>query len=238
MNHMARIKETMKTSIAEIKTDWYVENNIGVADCVGIDEVGRGPLAGPVVAAAVWIDEIGVQTLRNSGLVVRDSKKMTATLRQKVVDWIKTMSDSPEGERHVKAFIAQASVDEIDSMNILHATMLAMQRAYTGLGVTSKFILVDGNRGPNIPQAEVKTVIKGDDKVLAISLASIIAKQYRDGLMHELAKKYPQYGWDANVGYGTKQHIQAINEVGITEHHRKSFSPVKEIVAAENPSSI
>lgn len=214
----------------KIKTDWYTENNIIISDSVGIDEVGRGPLAGPVVAAAVWIDEVGADMLKDSGLIVRDSKKMTASARQKIADWVQHVSDKfTSGERHVKVSIAEASVEEIDCINILQAAMLAMRRAYDALKIPAKFVLVDGNRSPDIRQGQVKTVIKGDDNVLGISIASVVAKQYRDGLMRRLAEKYPQYGWDTNVGYGSKQHIRAIQEFGITEHHRKSFSPVKEI---------
>lgn len=218
----------------KIKTDWYVENGINIADSVGIDEVGRGPLAGPVVTAAVWIDEVGVNMLKDSGLTVRDSKKMTAVARQKIVDWVRMISEkfSNSGE-HVKVSIAEASVEEIDSLNILQAAMLAMQRAYEALEIPVKFVLIDGNRSPDISQGQVRTIVKGDDIVLGISLASIIAKQYRDNLMRRLAEKYPQYGWDANVGYGTKNHIHAIYEFGVTEHHRKSFSPMNEISKTE-----
>lgn len=209
----------------KIKIDWYEQNKIGVDESVGIDEVGRGPLAGPVVSAAVWISERGVKLLQESGLTVRDSKKMTPTARQKVVDLLRTFS-----EDMVKIAIEEASVQEIDSLNILKASMLAMQRAYNALKFSAKFTLIDGNKVPNISGTKLLSIVKGDGKVLSISLASIIAKQHRDGLMKELAKKYPNYGFDSNVGYGTKQHIDAIYNVGITEHHRKSFSPIKEMI--------
>lgn len=212
-------------TVERIKTDWYEQNNITISESIGIDEVGRGPLAGPVVSAAVWINDCGVKLLRDSGLVVRDSKKMTPVARQKVVD---SLSNFPANA--VKIAIAEASVQEIDSLNILQATMLAMQRAYGALELNAKFTLVDGNKIPGIPETQLISIVKGDDKVLSISLASIVAKQYRDNLMKKLAGKYPQYGFDSNVGYGTKQHMNAIYTIGITEHHRKSFSPIKEII--------
>lgn len=211
--------------VEKIRIDWYEQNNIDISKSVGIDEVGRGPLAGPVVVAAVWISDAGVKLLRDSGLAVRDSKKMTEAARQKVVDFLNTLPADI-----AKISIAQASVGEIDSLNILQATMLAMQRVYRALKIHPKFVLVDGNRAPDISDTQVVTITKGDDKVLAISLASIVAKQYRDHLMQKLAIEYPQYGWDTNVGYGTKQHIEAIYTIGVTEHHRKSFSPIKEII--------
>lgn len=211
--------------VEKIRIDWYEQNNIDISKSVGIDEVGRGPLAGPVVVAAVWISDAGVKLLRDSDLAVRDSKKMTEAARQKVVDFLNTLPADI-----AKISIAQASVGEIDSLNILQATMLAMQRVYRTLKIHPKFVLVDGNRAPDISNTQVVTITKGDDKVLAISLASIVAKQYRDHLMRKLAIEYPQYGWDTNVGYGTKQHIEAIYTIGVTEHHRKSFSPIKEII--------
>lgn len=211
--------------VEKIRIDWYEQNNIDISKSIGIDEVGRGPLAGPVVVAAVWISDAGVRLLRDSGLAVRDSKKMTEAARQKVVDFLDALPADI-----VKISIAQASVGEIDSLNILQATMLAMQRVYSALKIRPKFVLVDGNRAPDISNTQVVTITKGDNKVLAISLASIVAKQYRDYLMRKLAIEYPQYGWDTNVGYGTKQHIEAIYTIGVTEHHRKSFSPIKEII--------
>lgn len=211
--------------VEKIRIDWYEQNNIDISESIGIDEVGRGPLAGPVVVAAVWISDAGVRLLRDGGLAVRDSKKMTEGARQKVVDFLNALPADI-----VKISIAQASVGEIDSLNILQATMLAMQRVYSALKIHPKFVLVDGNRAPDISNTRVVTITKGDDKVLAISLASIVAKQYRDHLMRKLAIEYPQYGWDTNVGYGTKQHIEAIYTIGVTEHHRKSFSPIKEII--------
>ncbi|MDR2766489.1 MAG: ribonuclease HII [Holosporaceae bacterium] len=202
---------------------WYRENKIKIDDSVGLDEVGRGPLAGPVVAAAVWIDEESALRLEASNLVVRDSKKMTAIQRKNVVDWV---LEQPS----LHYSIGQASVQEIDALNILRAALLAMARAYAALGLTKEYALVDGNRAPDLPHALVKTVVKGDDKVLAISLASILAKAHRDAAMRLLAKEYPQYGWDTNVGYGTLAHVAAIRKYGVTPHHRRTFAPIRSML--------
>jgi ribonuclease HII len=201
---------------------WYEENKIDIEDSIGIDEVGRGPLAGPVVAASVWISSESVANLTNSGLVVGDSKKMTANQRKKVVDWVKSQSD-----KEIKYSIASSTVEEIDNLNILKAALLAMERSHNLLGKSTKYVLVDGNRSPAIANTNVITVIKGDTKILSISLASIMAKEYRDDLMRKLSVEYPNYGWKTNVGYGAEKHIDAILKYGITPHHRKTFMPIK-----------
>lgn len=206
---------------------WYLENDIIPDISVGIDEVGRGPLAGPVVAAAVWISSSGIAMLENSELPVRDSKKLSFNQREKVVQWINAQPSDI-----VKYAIGEASVQEIDSKNILQATFLAMQRAHSQLDAKDKVVLVDGNKAPEFGLSEVITVVKGDNKVVSISLASIIAKQHRDRIMVDLAKKYPNYGWENNVGYGTHEHICAILRYGSTPHHRKSFAPVKDLDTA------
>ncbi|GHU10608.1 ribonuclease HII [Alphaproteobacteria bacterium] len=223
---------------------WYNENCIAIEDSIGIDEVGRGPLAGPVVSAAVWIcEDLAKYLEKNSDILpVRDSKKMTRKQRQNIVDWI---NGCPADQ--IKYAIGYATVEEIDELNILRASLLSMERAYadciTGFcsasasnmalaeAVDAAFagstvVLVDGNIAPNIKGAEIQTIVRGDDKVLSISLASIIAKEYRDNYMRNLSEQFPQYSWDTNVGYGTVAHMKAICEYGITVHHRKSFSPV------------
>ncbi|MDR2157966.1 MAG: ribonuclease HII [Holosporaceae bacterium] len=200
---------------------WYDENGIDVEDSVGIDEAGRGPLAGPVVAASVWISSPLFATLKNSDLIIRDSKKMTARQRKKVLDWIKLQSDET-----IRYSIASATVEEIDEINILQAALLAMKRSYYSLKFPVKRLLVDGNKAPRIKDVDVRTIVKGDDKVLSISLASIIAKEYRDNLMRKLALEYPHYGWETNVGYGSKKHMESILQQGITPHHRKTFAPI------------
>lgn len=206
---------------------WYLENNVSPDDCIGIDEVGRGPLAGPVVASAVWIGEQGVALIEKDELVVRDSKKLTSKQRKKVVSWVKK-----QPENILKYALATSSVEEIDSLNILQATLLAMQRAHFSLNLIKPLTLVDGNKAPELKNTKVKTIVKGDDTVISIALASIIAKEYRDDLMKELDKKYPQYGWNTNVGYGSQKHIYAIIQYGATPHHRKTFAPVKDLDSA------
>ncbi|MDR3186811.1 MAG: ribonuclease HII [Holosporaceae bacterium] len=199
--------------------DWYRANKISLDYSVGIDEVGRGPLAGPVVAAAVWISsKLAMQLEKDGKLIIRDSKKMTPLQRRKVVDWMRQ-----QPRELLRYAIDQASVEEVDRLNILNAALLAMERAHDLLELREKYALVDGNRAPDLKNTEVRTVIKGDDKVLSVSLASIIAKEHRDALMRQLAAEYPHYGWETNVGYGSRQHLQAISMHGITPHHRKTF---------------
>ncbi len=211
---------------------WYLENNTSPNDCIGIDEVGRGPLAGPVVAAAAWISEEGIAALEKSNIIVRDSKKLSAKQRRTVMDWL-----SKQDPSIVKYATAQASVEEIDTLNILNAALLAMKRAHEALNLKKPLTLVDGNRTPELKDTQVKTIVKGDDTVISIALASIIAKESRDNLMKELSQKFPQYGWNTNVGYGSQQHIQAIVQYGVTEHHRKTFSPIKDLEGANKKIS-
>jgi ribonuclease HII len=175
---------------------------------LGIDEAGRGPLAGPVCAAAV--------ILKPNQIIegVNDSKKLSEKKREALFDVIKS---------EVKAYsIAFATVEEIEEMNILNATMLAMKRAVEGLKIKADYALIDGNR---LPPLDIKSeyVIKGDAKSMSIAAASILAKVSRDRLCYEYAEKYPQYGFDKHKGYGTKLHTQAIKEYGPCEIHRMSF---------------
>lgn len=192
---------------------------------VGIDEVGRGPLAGPVVAACVYTPEN--LYIPDDLPTIKDSKKMTHRNRQKVVKWV-------EEHDEILFSIAEASVEEIDSLNILQATFLAMQRAFIDLEKRLKVdeysIFVDGNKIPQLGKENVECIVGGDNKILSISLASIIAKEYRDELMAKFGQKYPEYDFAKNVGYGTKKHMQAIYEFGPTEFHRKSFEPVKSMI--------
>lgn len=176
---------------------------------VGIDEVGRGPLAGPVMAAAVILSS------DIEGLA--DSKKLSAIQREKLFQKIISTS---------RVSIGLASVEEIDEINILQATLLAMQRAYNNLEVIAEIALVDGNKVPKLNCDNIQTVIGGDAKIPSISAASIIAKVTRDKLMFELGMEFPQYLWHKNAGYGTKAHLEAIEKYGITKHHRKSFAPI------------
>lgn len=182
----------------------------------GVDEAGRGPLAGPVCAAAVILDpERPIEGLN-------DSKKLSAKKREALAPQIR--------ERALAWCVAWADVREIDELNILQATMLAMTRAVEGLGVRPELILVDGNRTPKTLPAPAAAVVKGDAKVAAIAAASILAKTARDARMAALDETYPGYGFAKHAGYGTAQHIEAIRTLGITPEHRRSFEPVKSMV--------
>ncbi|CAG9181024.1 ribonuclease HII [Cupriavidus respiraculi] len=185
----------------------------------GVDEAGRGPLAGPVFAAAVVLNP--KRPIRG----LADSKILTAKRREELYEQI--------CERALAWHIAQASVEEIDTLNILHATMLAMQRAVQGLaasGCTPDLVQVDGNRCPQVPYP-VEAVVKGDALVKSISAASILAKVARDRELLTLHAMFPQYGFDSHVGYGTPQHLAALAEFGATPHHRRSFAPVREALS-------
>lgn len=181
----------------------------------GIDEVGRGPLAGPVVTAAVILPKPIV------GLA--DSKTLSKKRREALFPQI--MSQALVG-------IGAASVCEIDQLNILHATMLAMRRAVLRLPAVPTLALVDGNQNPGLG-LRTELIVKGDSKVPEISAASIVAKVIRDRLMSKLALKYPVYGWESNAGYGAKRHRDAMAEQGVTAHHRRSFAPLREWLESE-----
>lgn len=181
----------------------------------GVDEAGRGPLAGPVVAAAVILDP------NNPIDGLNDSKKLSARRRERL-----------KAEICAKALawaVAEASVEEIDTINILHASMLAMQRAVDALSVRPIRALVDGNRCPQLA-CEVEAVVGGDGKIEAIAAASILAKTTRDAGMSNLHLCYPQYGFDRHMGYPTALHLQALREHGPSPVHRRSFSPVRQLV--------
>ena len=184
----------------------------------GVDEAGRGPLCGPVVAAAVVFPSFDIEI----PVVIRDSKQMTARGRATAYDWI---------TQNTTWAVGSCSPAEIDELNILWASMLAMERAVANLGLCPEYCLIDGNRVPKNLNGE--SVVKGDAKSLSIAAASIIAKETRDKIMHDLAKMFPQYEWDKNAGYPTKSHLQAIEKYGINEHYRKSYGPVKERIKNE-----
>lgn len=191
---------------------------------IGIDEVGRGPLAGPVVACACFIPEAAQQNALYE--TIKDSKKLSATRREAICAWLKTDAVFAIGE---------ASVAEIDTLNILQATFLAMERAHNALlaslPAAQKYaVKIDGNRVPkSLPHAQC--VIGGDASVKEIAAASIIAKVHRDAIMQRLALDHPHYGWHSNAGYGAKIHMDAIRIHGVTEHHRRSFAPVRDALA-------
>jgi ribonuclease HII len=181
----------------------------------GVDEVGRGSLIGPVYAAAVILNKP-----INKGLL-KDSKSLTKTKREILSKYIKKNSAWAVGK---------ASVKEIEKINILQASLLAMKRAIKKLKKKPTITLIDGNKLPEIKNYNLRSIIKGDQKIPSISAASIIAKVTRDRMITNLAKKFKGYYWDQNYGYGTKQHLKAIKNLGITPHHRKTFSPVKKII--------
>jgi len=189
----------------------FVWGDVGLT--AGVDEAGRGPLAGPVVAAAVMLDE----SRPIAGLA--DSKKLSAARRDRLYDTIRAQA--------LCCSVAQATVEEIDRLNILQATMLAMQRAVQGLRLKPKLVLVDGNRLP-VLDVRAEAIVQGDDKVQAISAASILAKVTRDRGLADLHEQYPLYGFDRHKGYGTAQHLEALRRWGPCPAHRRSFAPVTE----------
>jgi ribonuclease HII len=196
--------------------------NTGVL-VAGVDEVGRGPLAGPVVAAAVIIPE-GRRKPWMQG--IKDSKKLQPAQRVEIAARIRDTCIYS---------VAEASVEEIDRLNILHAAFLAMQRAVQGLAHMPAHILVDGNHAPpkfgyTMPCA-VTPLIKGDDISLSIAAASIIAKVHRDAYMAQLHEEFPHYGWNSNVGYSCAAHFDGLNAYGATPHHRVSFAPIRDILS-------
>ena len=180
----------------------------------GVDEVGRGSLIGPVFAAAVILNKSINKKL------LKDSKKLTKPKREFLSKYIKKNS--------VWA-IGKASVKEIEKINILQASLLAMKRAIKKLKKKPALVLIDGNKLPDLENYNLRSIIKGDQKIPSISAASIIAKVTRDKMISNLAKKFKGYYWDQNYGYGTKQHLKAINNLGITLHHRRTFSPINKI---------
>ncbi|MCH5296494.1 MAG: ribonuclease HII [Ruminococcus sp.] len=182
--------------------------NLSYKAICGVDEAGRGPLAGPVCAAAVILPP---DTIIDG---VNDSKKLTEKKREALFDVIK--------EQSLSYSIAFATVEEIEEMNILNATMLAMKRAVEGLSIKADYAMIDGNRLPNL-EIPAECIIKGDAKSMSIACASILAKVSRDRLCYKYAEEYPQYGFDKHKGYGTKLHREAIIENGPCPYHRMSF---------------
>ena len=180
----------------------------------GIDEAGRGPWAGPVVAAAAILDPDRLPTALATRL--DDSKKLKRHIREDLFAALEACADTGVGV---------ADIAEIDRLNILQATMLAMQRAVAALSRPPEYALVDGNRAPDLP-VPAQTVVKGDSRCLSIAAASIVAKVTRDRIMDTLAKAHPGYGWERNAGYGTAEHRAALDRLGITPHHRRSFAPI------------
>lgn len=182
----------------------------------GVDEAGRGPLAGPVVAAAVILDDL------NPIAGLADSKKLTAARREALYDEIRAKA--------LCCSVAEASVQEIDELNILQATMLAMRRAVMGLRLKPVLVLVDGNRIP-VLDMHAEAIVKGDALVKAISAASILAKVHRDRWCQRLHEEYPEYGFAGHKGYGTPAHLAALQAHGACPAHRRTFAPVAQVLA-------
>ena len=180
----------------------------------GVDEVGRGSLMGPVYAAAVILNSsIDIKLLKDSKSIAKDKRELLSNYIKKNSTWAS----------------GKASVKEIDKINILQASLLAMTRAIKKLKKKPTQVLIDGNKVPDLKNYNLKAVIKGDQKIPSISAASIIAKVSRDKFISTLAKNNNGYGWDQNFGYGTKQHLKAIKKLGINKHHRKTFSPISRL---------
>lgn len=206
--------------------DFALEDEHG-PDACGLDEVGRGPLAGPVVAACVYIppEKRGLSWIAE----INDSKKLSDKKREALDEFIRA---------ECIWSIAECSVAEIDTMNILRASLAAMVKAYEAMTLRASVALVDGNRLPAHLPCRGVPVIKGDSRSVSIAAASIIAKTYRDKLMNELAAAHPHYGWESNAGYPTKTHLAGIEQFGITVHHRRSFGPVALYLSAQSDIKI
>jgi ribonuclease HII len=198
----------------------------GAVRIAGIDEVGRGPLAGPVVAAVALIDR-GVAK-RKLLRLIDDSKKLTREEREEAYEAMLASGA-------VRYAVGEASVEEIDSINILQATFLAMRRALQGLTEQPDIVLIDGDRIPPELGCRAETIVGGDARSYSIAAASIIAKVTRDRYMCSLAATFPGYGWETNVGYKSPEHLAALNLIGPTAHHRRSFAPVMRFFEPELP---
>ena len=185
----------------------------------GVDEVGCAPLAGPVVAAALILPAKDLP--RKLKALINDSKIVPAPKREAAAAAL---------PNYCVIGFGQASVEEIDTLNIYHARMLAMCRAVASLNVVPELALIDGNAKPKNLTCPVRTVVDGDAKCLSIAAASIVAKVFRDAYMRRLAEEFPGYGWETNVGYGTRDHRSAMARLGLTPHHRRSFAPVRHLL--------
>jgi len=204
--------------------DFSLEDSIAGTVC-GLDEVGRGPLAGPVVAACVHIPD-RVREMSFMALV-QDSKKLSKKRLEELSALIR---------EHCAFAICESSPSEIDQINILQASLKSMRQAYAEMQLRADHALVDGRQTPSHMPCAVTPVIKGDSKSKSIAAASILAKHHRDEIMKRLAEEFPHYGWERNAGYPTREHVAAINKHGVTRHHRKSFRPVAEFLACGETS--
>lgn len=202
---------------APTRPDFSFETQYAGKRVCGVDEAGRGPLAGPVVAAAVILP-------LTSSLppTLNDSKKLSPTRREQLFDWITT---------HAHYGVAVVEAAEIDRLNILRASLLAMAQAVEALTPRPDVALIDGNASPPINTCHLQTIVKGDSRSLSIAAASILAKVTRDRLMQQLATRYPEYGFDRHQGYGTSIHLDALLRYGACPEHRRSFAPVKAVLS-------
>jgi ribonuclease HII len=196
-----------------------IERESGEVIVAGCDEAGRGPLCGPVVAAAVVFLKRDLEMPK-----ITDSKQMSHSARRAAFDWLRMQKELG----NIDFEIGMCSPSEIDEMNILQASLLAMRRAVEQLKTAPTLCLIDGNK--TVPNLNCRAVVKGDSKSLSIAAASIIAKETRDKIMLELSEKYPEYGWAQNAGYPTASHLAAIEKYGVNEHYRKTYAPVRKIL--------
>lgn len=212
----------------------YWQQGIGLI--AGLDEVGMGALAGPVCAAVVMFEIRNPNIIKpkqiiktklkiQNEVVVRDSKTMTARQREKAAEWIK--------ENSLAWAVGEASVEEIDTINIRRASHLAMQRAVDALKIEPRMLLIDGTPAQPHPKIPAVNIIKGDQLCYSIAAASIVAKVYRDQIMVKLSQRFPQYGWDSNKGYGSLSHKNALQKEGITIWHRKSYAPIAALTSGQ-----
>ena len=203
--------------------DFSIETNLE-HPVIGLDEVGRGPLAGPVVSCGCYFKNYKIQNEFND--YIGDSKKLSEKKREISFKFLQSLKKKNTIQYH----LGIANVAEIDQLNILEATKLSMKRVLDKFNMENAYLLIDGNFSLNYKSYREQSVIKGDDKSLSIAAASIIAKVHRDRLMKKLSIKFQDFGWEKNAGYGTKMHIENIYRLGPTIHHRKTFEPIKSLI--------
>ena len=216
LTHVTIQTSKQDTEMPDFECELQLHKTLGAsARVAGVDEVGRGPWAGPVTACAVVLDPNNIPDGLN------DSKKLSAKKRLYLFEQINQFAD---------VSIAHVSVEKIDQINILQASLKAMEVAVAGLSKVADFALIDGNKTPKNLNCPSKTIVKGDSKSASIAAASIVAKVTRDEIMVALSQQFPGYGWETNAGYGTKQHQEGLARLGVTPHHRHSFKPIHKML--------
>ena len=203
--------------------DFSIEKEFN-GSVIGLDEVGRGPLAGPVISCGCYFKNYTIQNEFSN--FIRDSKKLSEKKRELSFKFLQNLKKEGVIDYH----LGIANTEEIDTLNILEATKLSMKRVVDKFNLTSAHLIIDGNFELNYKSYKEQSVIKGDEKSLSIAAASIIAKVHRDKLMKKLSIKFRHFGWEKNAGYGTKIHIESIHRLGPTIHHRKTFEPIKSLI--------